>query len=84
MTLYSRLLTLGLAMLMCLSAMAACGTSNNHEEESTTTTAAITTTAAVSEQTTTAVETESPYDNNGYLKDTLDPTLNFNGEEVSI
>ena len=84
MKLFSRLLTFGLATLMCLSSMVSCGTSGDEEESMTTTTTAAAITTSVSEQTTTAVETESPYDINGYLKDTLDPTLNFNGEEVSI
>ena len=83
MKLFSRLLTFGLATLMCLSSIVSCGTSGDEEESMATTTAAAITTS-VSEQTTTAVETESPYDVNGYLKDTLDPTLNYNGEEVSI
>ena len=84
MKLFSRLLTFGLATLMCLSSMVSCGTSGDEEESMATTTTAAAITTSVSEQTTTAVETESPYDVNGYLKDTLDPTLNFNGEEVSI
>lgn len=84
MKLFSRLLTFGLATLMCLSSMVSCGTSGDEEESMATTTTAAAITTSVSEQTTTAVETESPYDVNGYLKDTLDPTLNYNGEEVSI
>ena len=84
MKLFSRLLTFGLATLMCLSSIVSCGTSGDEEESMATTTTAAAITTSVSEQTTTAVETESPYDVNGYLKDTLDPTLNYNGEEVSI
>jgi len=79
---FFRSLSMGLALLTCLSALLSCGTSGDGEESMATTTAANTT--SVSEQTTTALETESPYDVNGYLKDTLDHTLNYNGKEISI
>ena len=74
-------LALILALLMCLSVMVSCGSTSATDQPSA---EATTQAAAVTEATTTAVETESPYDANGYLKDNLDPTLNYNGKEVSV
>ena len=77
-------LALILAMLMCLSVMVSCGGGNTDPADTTTAaaggdnnTTADTTTASVE-------ETESPYDANGYLKDSLNPDLNYNGEKFTI
>lgn len=75
-------LALVLAMLLCLSVMVSCGNSNTNDTDKDTTTTS-------GEQgndpaTTTTAETESPYDANGYLKDDLNPALNYNGQTFSI
>lgn len=82
--------TFVLAMLMCLSVMVSCGTSGNTESTGGDTTTAEKDTASIGNApsadttTTTVAETENPYDVNGYLKDDLDPALNYNGEEFTI
>lgn len=75
-------LALVLAMLLCLSVMVSCGNSNTNDTDKDTTTTS-------GEQgndpaTTTTAETESPYDANGYLKDDLNPALNYNGQTFTI
>ena len=77
-----RTLSAILALLMLLGvACAAIGCSNPVEEQEET---ANTTAASVAESDVEEVTTESLYDSNGYLKDELDPTLNFNDETVNI
>ena len=71
-----------LAMLMCLSVMVSCG--GKTDPADTTTAATQGTQASATEATTTAPATESPYDANGFLKDDLDPSLNYNGQEITI
>lgn len=71
-----------LAMLMCLSILVSCG--NNTEPTDTTTAATQGTQASATEATTTAPATESPYDENGFLKDDLSADLNFGGQTISI
>ena len=83
-----RTLSMILAMLMLLALVATavgCGKSGD-EPAADTTTAAVGGGEATSEDvaTTTAATTESPYDANGYLKDDLDESLNFGGEEFHI
>ena len=65
-----------LAALMLLP-MAACGSDPVGET-------ADTTAAPDLAVTTTIPETESPYDEKGYLKDSLPDDLNFGGEEIHI
>ena len=74
-------LALILAMLMCFSVFVACGKPAEGNDATDTATVAISDSIPAD---TTAVQTESPYDANGYLKDTLDPSLNYNGEKLSI
>ena len=77
-----RTLSAILALLMLLGIVcAAIGCSNPVEEQEET---ANTTAASVAESDIEEVTTESLYDSNGYLKDELDPTLNFNDEVVNI
>ena len=71
-----------LAMLMCLSILVSCG--NNTEPTDTTTAATQGTQASATEATTTAPATESPYDENGFLKDDLPADLNFGGQKITI
>ena len=76
-----RTLSAILALLMLLGvACAAIGCSNPVEGDETATTTA----AAIAESNIEEVTTDSLYDSNGYLKDDLDPTLNFGGETVNI
>lgn len=75
-------LSLILAMLMCASVMISCGGKTDPADTTTAATGDTQTNAV--ETTTTAVQTESPYDANGFLKDDLDPSLNYNGQELSI
>ncbi|MBQ2242187.1 MAG: hypothetical protein II319_08620, partial [Clostridia bacterium] len=76
-----RTLSAILALLMLLGvACTAIGCSNPVEGDETATTTA----AAVAESNIEEVTTDSLYDSNGYLKDDLDPTLNFGGETVNI
>ena len=77
-----RTLSAIMALLMLLGvACAAIGCSDPAGGEDT----SATTTAAAGAEDTTAEETvDDRYDDNGYLKDELDPTLNFGGETVSI
>ena len=79
----ARLITLLLALSLMLTAMA-CGNSGKTDA----TEGDVTTTAAPAGEaaTTTApvVETENPYDENGYLKSDLPEDLNFNGETVTV
>lgn len=72
-----------LAMLMCLSVMVSCG-GGKTEDPVATTTAAQGGENTPADTTTTVATTESPYDVNGYLKDSLDPNLNYNGEKFTI
>ena len=75
-----RLLALVLVFVMLLTAVACGGTKDPAGENATTTTAPageVTTTEAV-------VETESPYDTDGYLKSDLPEDLNFGGETVTV
>lgn len=76
-----KVLAIMLASLMLVSVMVSCGTSGNVE---TTTQAPSGGDPVASDTTTAAPETESPYDVNGYLKDDLDPSLNYNGEKFTI
>ena len=72
-----------LAMLMCLSVMVSCG--GKTEDPAATTTAAQGGENTPADTTTAPAETtESPYDVNGYLKDSLDPELNYNGEKFTL
>ena len=71
-----------LAVLMCLSVMVSCGAK---EDTAQTTTAASDVGNPVNQETTTtASETESPYDDAGYLKDDLNPELDYNGEKFNL
>ena len=72
-----------LAMLMCLSVMVSCGKPDNGDDPASTTTAAGGENTPA-DTTTTVAETESPYDGNGYLKDSLDPNLDYKGEKFTI
>jgi maltose-binding protein MalE len=71
-----------LAMLMCLSVMVSCG--GKTDDPAATTTAAQGGENTPADTTTTVETTESPYDVNGYLKDSLDPNLNYNGDKFTI
>ena len=71
-----------LAMLMCLSVMVSCG--GKTDDPAATTTAAQGGENTPADTTTTVETTESPYDVNGYLKDSLDPNLNYNGEKFTL
>ncbi len=75
-----RIIAALLCALMLLPAVA-CGTEGTQTE----TTAAPTNTSAPAGETTASPETTapSPYDENGFLLDTLDPTLDFNEETVT-
>ena len=80
-----RTLSILLALLMLLSITAtAIGCGNKSGTESEATIVAGDDNAPASEATTTAAETESPYDANGYLKDSIDPNVNFGGETFHI
>lgn len=72
-----RVLALLLAVLMCSAVLVSCG--NNNDDPVTTTT---TQQGEVTEPTGTT--TESPYDANGYLKDDLDPSLNYANKTINI
>ena len=78
----SRILAVAMSVSMLATALVGCG---SKEEPADTTTAATQNTQATTEATTTTVaETESPYDGNGFLKDDLDPSLNYNNQEITI
>lgn len=78
-------LALVLAMLMCLSVMVSCGGNGNSDDTGNGTTTASTNNGGDANATDTSTpETENPYDVNGYLKDDLDPTLNYNGKTFTI
>ena len=68
-----------LVCLMLLPAVACAQTQNGSETTSAENAATKAPVEGGSEE-----ETESIYDENGYLKDDLDPTLNFNNEEVCV
>ena len=69
-----------LACLSVISCLASCGKAAEPAE-----TTAPNEPGMTSEAQTTAVsETESPYDDKGFLKDSIPDTLNYNGEELSI
>ena len=71
---------MALLMLLGVAGTAiACSDTTGGEETAATTTAAGEATGTVAEET-----VDDRYDSNGYLKDELDPTLNFGGETVSI
>ena len=78
----TKTLAILLAVLMLVSVMTACGAKDEINE----TTAVVSETQAPADiaTTTTVPETESPYDENGYLKDDLNPALNYNGEKFTI
>ena len=75
-------LSLILAILMCVSVLVSCG--GKTDPADTTTAATNDTPATTAATTTTVAETESPYDENGFLKDDLDPSLNYNNQEITI
>ena len=75
-------LSLILAILMCVSVLVSCG--GKTDPADTTTAATNDTPATTTATTTTVAETESPYDENGFLKDDLDPSLNYNNQEITI
>ena len=66
---------------MLITSLAACGKGN---ETPGTTTADAQAAGEPTAEATTAVTTENPYDENGYLKDELPEDLNLNGETVNI
>ena len=80
-----RVLALLLAMLTLFPAMIACADQTDTTDNPSDTTAAVNNgDAGDAVVTTAAPETTSPYDANGYLKDTLSPDLNFNNYEFNI
>ena len=89
-----RVISLMLAAMMLLSMMIACSdqtdTTDDPQETSANTPADTTaggsdpSNNAAAETTTTTPETTSPYDENGYLKDTLSPDLNFDNYKFNI
>ena len=84
-----RTLAILLASLMLISAMVSCGKSDvvDNTEQTNMTTATPDGSEVVSENTTvttTVAETENPYDENGYLKDDLNPELDYKGEVFTI
>lgn len=79
-----RVITLVLAMLMLIPTLMACSDQTDTPETPTTTAAEGNNGGADVAATTAAPETESPYDKDGYLKDTLSPDLNFNNYEFNI
>ena len=76
-----KLLAAILAALTVLSCLAACG---KPAEPADTTTAATDNDATANTPTTTVAETESPYDQNGFLKDDLPDDLDYGKQELSI
>ena len=79
---FKKALAILLASLLLISLLVSCGQSGNGD---TTTTAPVSGDNASGDATTTAApETESPYDAAGYLKDDLNPELNYNGEKFTI
>ena len=79
---FKKALAILLASLLLISLLVSCGPSGNGD---TTTTAPVSGDNAGGDATTTAApETESPYDAAGYLKDDLNPELNYNGEKFTI
>lgn len=74
-------LVLALLMLFAITATAiGCGGKGNTPDATTTAPAG----GDAPEATTTEATTESPYDANGYLKDSIDENLNFGGEKFHI
>ena len=73
-------LILAAVMLFALAATVGCGS----KEDPAATTAAPTGGETTTQAAATEATTESPYDANGYLKDTLDETLSFGGESFHI
>lgn len=79
---FKKALVLLLSLVMLVSVAASCASKETTTE---TTTAAADTQLTTDEVTTTTVpETESPYDSKGYLKDDLNPELDYNGEKFTI
>ena len=78
----TRVIALILILAFALTAFA-CGNSKPEETTENATTTA-TPSAGEATTTTTVAETESPYDENGYLKSDLPEDLNFNGETVTV
>ncbi len=70
-----KVISLMLALLMLTGMLAACASDDGQSQD--------TTAAPTVADTTPAPETESPYDANGYLKDSLPADLNFGGEEIT-
>ena len=78
-----RIVSFLLVVLMLLGmSMSFVACSDNSDGEDTN--PAVTTASPDSSNETTTPVTESPYDENGYLKDSLPEDLNFNGEEVTM
>ena len=78
----NKAISLILAALMCASVLVSCGGKTDPVD---TTTAANNDTQLTAEATTTTVaETESPYDENGFLKDDLPADLKYDGKSLSI
>ena len=76
-----KMLSLTLVVLMLLGTLASFSACSNTENNPTNDT----TVSSVGNSTDTTVpETESPYDTNGYLKDSLPADLNFGGETVTM
>ena len=74
-----RAIALMMAVLTLIPAMIACADQTDTGTPADTTAAVINGDAGDAVVTTAAPETTSPYDANGYLKDTLSPDLNFGG-----
>ena len=79
-----RVLALALAVLTLFPAMIACADQTETQDTPADTTAAVINGDAGNADITDAPETTSPYDANGYLKDTLSPDLNFGGYKFNI
>ena len=77
----ARYLALILAALTILPCLVACADTTEPNDD---TTAAIASTEAPAATTAEEVTTESPYDENGYLKSSLPDELDFGGAEVTI
>ena len=79
-----RAIALMLAVLTLIPAMIACADQSETQDTPADTTAAVINGDAGNADITDAPETTSPYDANGYLKDTLSPDLNFGGYKFNI
>ena len=79
-----RVLALAMAVLTLFPAMIACADQTETQDTPADTTAAVINGDAGNVDITDAPETTSPYDANGYLKDTLSPDLNFGGYKFNI